>query len=249
MIGQNENPNLSPAEALKPMSDPQRLLGIFVNPMRTFRDIAARPSWVVPLLILVIGTGLLTQWALPVILADAKPLIEQQFDKLQEQKKMSEEDAAQAAEMGWTFAKYTSAAFKGIGTGLYSLIVAAVLLFIGSIVLLGKSTFRHLFSVAVWTSLVSVLSFLIKVPLALHKGTMEVYLSPAMYLPQGSEKIVLFQIAAALDVFALWQVVLLAIGFSAAYRFSLGKALGTLGGLYVLLVGFSIIMQMLKPAG
>jgi hypothetical protein len=70
---------------------------------------------------------------------------------------------------------------------------------------------------------------------------MKTYFGPAILFPTEAEESTLFRIAAALDVFSLWRIALLTIGFAAVYKISMGKSATVVGALYVLLVAISVV--------
>lgn len=215
----------------------QRIFGIFASPKKILEDVACRPDWAAPFIIILLATLILTQLCLPAILADAEKAIEQAIEKQQ----LPAEQTERAREIGMAYTKNFSAITAGAYTIVASVIAAAILLFVGNIVLGGKANFRQVFSIYLWTGLVGILAYLIRVPVALQQGTMKVYLGPAVLFPPEAEQSALFRIAAALDVFTIWRVILLAIGFAAIYRLSLSKSITAVGTLYVLLIASSVI--------
>jgi len=80
----------------------------------------------------------------------------------------------------------------------------------------------------------------VRLPIIMQKVTTKVYFSPAAFFPDSAEKTALFRIASALDVFVLWRIAILVIGFAALYRFSLGKSAAIIGLLYAVMVGVSL---------
>jgi hypothetical protein len=207
----------------------QRFIGIFTAPQTTLSDIAQHPNWIVPLVFIVLATALLTQWIVPAVIQDAKPEIEKRLA----QRDVPAEQAEQITEISLRNIRNFSAVSAGVGILIVSLITAAALLFIGNIVLGGKSNFQQIFSVYMWTGLVSILGFLLKIPLVLKQMTTKIHFSPAAFFPAEAETGTLFRIAAIFDIFTIWRIVLIAIGFSLIYKLSPGKSLAVLGGFYL----------------
>jgi len=222
----------------KPLNFMGRLTGIFSAPMKTLADIAARPNYMAPLIIILVGVLILTQISLPALLSDSETAIEKSL----EGRNLPPDQMDRAREISMSMTRN----FGAISATLYSLIsyilASAVLLFIGNIVLGGKASFRQLFSICSWTGLVGLLGYIIRVPLALSQGTMKVFFGPAVLLPTEAEQTTLFRILAALDVFSLWRAALLALGFAAVYKISKGKGFVAVGSLYVLQVVLSVAL-------
>lgn len=223
----------------RPLNFFQRLIGIFASPQKTLEDIAARPNWPLPLALIVLVTFLLTQMAVPAILADAGKAME----KVMEKQQLTPEQMERAREMGLTYTKNFSGVTAGVYSVVMSVVAAAALLFVGNIVLNGKANFRQVFSIYVWTGMVGLLGYLIRAPIALQRKTMMVFFGPAIFFPAGSEESALFKIAASLDVFSIWRLALVTIGFAAVYRIGLNKSMTTLGTLYVLLIAVSVVFS------
>ncbi len=216
----------------------QRFIGIFTAPQATLNDIAQRPDWIVPLVFIALATFLLTQWIVPAVVQDAKPEIEKRLA----QREIPAEQAEQITEASLRNIRSFSAVSAGVGTIIVSLITAAAILFIGNIVLGGKSNFLQIFSVFMWTGLVSILGFLLKVPLILKQMTTKIHFSPAAFFPAEAETGTLFRIAAVFDLFTIWRIVLIAIGFSLIYRFSMRKSIAVLGGFYLAFAFIRILL-------
>lgn len=222
------------------MSALQRIAGVFSAPQKTFADIAANPTWVVPFIIVIVLSMVLTHFLREAIIEDYKS--SPAYERLMEDERLSIEQAERARDMQIAGMRNFAWAGAGVSTVLAMVLSTVVLLFVGNIILGGSAKFRRIFSLFCWAGLIGLLGYLLRFPIAFQKTTMKVYFSPAVLLPPGAEESALFKIAAALDIFVIWRVILLAIGFAAIYRFTFGKSLATVGSLYVLLVLSSIVL-------
>ena len=216
----------------------QRVIGVFNAPKQTFEDISARPDWVFPLILMIVVTIIMTQLMVPAIIEDYKS--SERFEKFMTSDQLTPEQAESAQGMYISTMKKFTAVSAGVTTAISSILAAAILLFIGNIILGGNAKFRQIFAIYCWGGLVGLLGLILRTPLALGKMSTKVYFSPAVLFPLEAEETVLFKIAAALDVFIIWRVILLAIGFTAVYKIAFGKSMATLGGLYALLVIISL---------
>ncbi len=219
----------------------ERTIGVFAAPTKTFEDIAAKPNWIFPLLLIIILTMLITQMLVPAILADQQSSPE--WAKMMQNPDLTAEQLEAMQEMSTKGVQN----FAAIGAGVVSLIAIAiasvVLLFVGNIILGGNAKYLQIFSMFTWGGLVGLSGYILRLPLSLSRETMQVYLGPAVLFGDGSHESVLFKIAAALDIFVLWRVALVAIGFGAIYRLTAGKSFAVIGGLYALMVAASIIFS------
>jgi hypothetical protein len=229
-------PSEPTALAVKPLSPVQRFMGVFTSPVAALQDIAARPDWVIPLIILAVSALIFTYLMLPAIVSDAAKNI----DKMVDTGKLTAEqgEKAQAASQGFT--KMFAPLMGALGEIAVGLIAAAILLFVGNIVMSGRAVYRQMFSVYLWTGMVNLIGGVLRIPLALKQNTMMVFFSPAAFMDPEVQETVLFRTASFLDVFVLWRLILIAIGFAAVYKFSMGKSLGIILGLYALLIAVSV---------
>lgn len=227
----------SPEES-KPINPLQRIIGVFSSPQRTFTDIASHPTWVLPLVILVVASIVVSQILLPAIINDFQS--SERYQKMIENDQIPSDQLEQALETQINIMKKTTAIGAGISTIISCIVVTAILLFVGNIILGGNAKFRQLLSLYCWAGLVSLLGFILRIPIGLQQQSLKIYFGPAVLFPPEAEKSVLFGIAAALDIFVLWRIVLLAVGFSIIYRFSMGKSFAAVVGLYTLFVAGSI---------
>jgi hypothetical protein len=235
-----ETNNFQPAETQietpAPLNPFQRFIGIFTSPMNTLKDVAARPDWIVPMAILVLTSIILVYLLLPAILADASRGIEKMVDA----GKIPMDQAEKMQEASETFTGKIAPLLGGLKVIVFSLVTTALLLFVGNIILSGKATFQQMFSVYLWTGMVDLLGSILRLPLALKQNTMMVFFSPAAFFPEEAQESVLFKVSSFLDVFALWRIALIGLGFAVLYRFSVGKSLGTVFGMYALLIAVSV---------
>ena len=246
-------PAPEPQASLSPIA---RIFGVFFSPKATFEDIVRKPSWVAPLLVLFI-TGLLLNVALATHANWIEVIKEQiaknkmassQFENMDEAKKDAayERGASQAKTIryvrgviGWPLALLFSALLY---FGLYRLIGGA------------RVTYGLTFSIVTFATLPMGLREILGAIVALFKDPSAIdpenYFAsnPAALLPSDTP---VWQIVplAFLDIFAIWALVLVAVGFTAAdpKKVPLGKSLGLAIGLHVaLLVFFTMVAWVLS---
>lgn len=216
----NSAQNESNVNEASQMTTMQRILGVFTAPTKTFENIDKKPDWVVPLVILLLITMLFTYFTMPYIL-DEK-MAEQQ-EKLAE-RGLTPAQIENAMEMGQKFGVVFGFVGAAIGVVVVILISTLILKFIGNVVLSGKAAFKNLFSVYTYSSLIGALGMLIKLPLVFQKETHDVHFSLALFLSDEQSKTFLYNFLKMFELFAIWQYVLVAIGFAVVYQFSLKKA-------------------------
>jgi hypothetical protein len=228
-------------EAAAPVSPIGRIIGVFTSPKQTFTSIAEKPSWVAPMLLMmilaVVVGGLLNSkmnWAQYIRhKAEENP----RFEQLSEEKK----DEAVAGQVKfWAGFSYAVGAVAIpisilIFAGIY---LVAFNLMSGAGVRYGQSfaITTHAFLPAAITSILA----MIILPLKTY-GDVDpeniVATSLKAYLPETAPK-PLLALGGSLELFWIWCLVLIAIGFMAANprKVKPGAAFGIVFGLWAIWV-------------
>lgn len=206
------------AQAQPAISPFGRVVGTFFSPKATFEDIVRRPSWVLPFALLTVfsfvvcvGINQRINW---------RAFMSQQIEKSPQASQLSPEQKEQRIEGGAKFSPIFTYAVGICGPIIFILVVALVMW--GAYNLLGgaNTNFGTAFGITAHASLpglVSSVLFLLVLYLRPY-GTVDlenpVAANLAAALPDDSAKW-LVALCKSIDVFAIWTLVLLAIGFAA----------------------------------
>jgi len=226
-------------EAAAPISPIGRIVGVFTSPKQTFTSIAEKPSWVAPMLLMmilaVVVGGLLNSkmnWAQYIRhKAEENP----RFEQLSEDKK----DEAVAGQVKfWAGFSY---AVGAVAIPISILIFAGI--YLVAFNLMSGAGVRYGQSFAITThaflpaAITSVLAMII-LPLKTY-GDVDpeniVATSLKAYLPETAPK-PLLALGGSLELFWIWCLVLVAIGFAAANprKVKPGAAFGIVFGLWAI---------------
>jgi hypothetical protein len=229
--------NSSAGAAVMPQakSPIERLIGVFVSPEPTMQDIAARPTWVVPLIILML-VGALSGYFL-------KDTILQTQLQGMEKRNMTAEQIEQARPVMEKMMTYTAPLAPLITTPIFYVIIAGVLMLVGNLILGGETRFPTIFSVTCWSGMISVLSSLINVPVMVNRQVMESATSVASLFPAEESPSFFHNLLGQIDLFWIWWVVVLGFGIAAAYKFSTRKAMTTV---FILWAIFAVVAAAIK---
>ncbi len=231
----------SAPEPSGPESAFSRIIGAFLSPKSTFARIAARPTWIAPMALLtVLSIGVTT---LLVQKMDWRSFMEQKLAKNPRTEQMPAEQKERIIE---SQSKYAPAFSYGIGVCgpiLGTLVIALIYfgafnLFSGAGLKYGTSfgITAHAFLPATLSSILAIVTLFFKA-----RGDIDpehlLASSAAAILPDGSPHW-LEVLGNSLELFWIWCLVLLAIGFAAANpkKIKPGTAFGTVFGLWVLWV-------------
>ncbi len=234
-------------EAQPPISQFARIVSVLFNPKSAFQDVVRRPTWVLPVLLLtIIWLGLNT------VMAQRGDWVQISKDQIEKNKwaaaqieRLSEDRRAAAYEQAATRGKYSRYVRGVIGWPLLLLVASGI--YYGAYRLIGgaRTNFATAFSIAAFAHLPMGLRELLAIPVNLVKdpGAIdpENFLASnvAAFLGSGTP---LWQVAllTGVDVFGLWTLFLIAVGFSAAdpKKLPLGKSIGIAVSVWLAIVLF-----------
>lgn len=217
----------------------KRMIGVFYRPGEVFKHLSEKPDWVVPFILVAIVTLVFVSITLPTIILPEQS--ETILERLPEEMSQEQKDEIIARATG------TQGMILGLLGTLFTILF---LLFGRSGIFLalfslfgGKSTYKHALSVTSYAMLIHIIDILIKTPMMFAKRTARVYTSLALLIPEGDPFSKAFQFLARFDLFTLWELSLLSIGFSILYKSSLKKSAGVVFGLWILWVVVSVLIS------
>jgi len=219
----------------------QKVMGVFFTPQETFEAIDRKPDWIAPLVIIIIVTLIFTMVTMPITMPEQ---MEKQRVKMEE-RGMSDEEIDQAMAMGEKIGKFSGPIGAVIFVPIVLLIIALIFWFVGNVVLGGQTSFKKMFSVYTYSSLIGTLGLMLTSVLIVLRKSADVHFSLALLLPQDQSETFLYKILKGLSLFSIWQFAVLAIGFAVIYKFSIKKSGWTMAILLIITVfisaGFSQI--------
>jgi Yip1-like protein len=217
-----------------------RLIGVLVAPVRTFQSIAQRPTWLVALLVLVaLGT---TVGVLAFQKVDIEAAVRAQIEE-RSGGDASAEQVERATEVmgkfGWVIALFGGLVFAPLAYLAVALVFWVVFKLLGS-----DLAFPASFSVTLHGLMPGAVGALLAIPVVI--GAEEIDLQDLQsgnllltnlgaLAPEGSGA-ALRSLLSSLDLFSLWSLVLLAVGYAIVGRVSRATAAWTVTALWILYV-------------
>ena len=235
-------PAPAPVDNTKPNSF-QRIVGVFASPAKTFDEIARRPDWVVPLLILVV-ISFATAWAIGSRL-DYQGLAQQAMES---NPRVADMPADQQARM----VRFTATTMK-VTTVIAPLLSIIGLLIIAGVCLLGVramgggGNFAQAWSVAIYGWYPRLIKGILATIVLLNRKSLTIIdlqnplRSNLGFLFDPKLHPVAFAFTSSFDIFAIWSLILYIIGFSAISRLSRGKTAAVILVLWVVVVMLTLI--------
>jgi hypothetical protein len=219
----------------QPMSEIGRLTGIFWEPRPVFEDLAAHPRFWTPLILLTLLSIVFVSTFTAVVGWDT--YMEQQMERQAVSNpriaQMSPEQRQRAMEMSASIAKYAGIGGAIFGFTLMSLLISGVLLGVMNSLGGANLRFKQAFSITCYSFLPSALSSVLALIVMLLKRPEDFDLQNPLpanlgaFLTSPPSPRWLQSAAGSIDLFSIWIILLLALGFSTAskQRLSYGKAL------------------------
>lgn len=216
--------------AAPPLGEVGRITDVYFDPKKAFADIAARPTWIVPVVLLIVIALAFTYTYSTRIGWDR--YVHQIMDASSRVQNMEPQAREQAIEMQRKIAPYTFWVGSVLANPIMILVVAAVLLLVCKMTDVGLK-FKQLFAIVSYAMLPGLISgilaivvmflknpedFNIQNPLAFNLAA---FLDP----PPVTGKFI-YSLAKSFDLFTFWVILLEATGIAvAARKISFTKAL------------------------
>jgi len=229
------------------MTEPARIFGVFYEPGKVFADVAERPRWLVPIVVSILF-GLALTYAISSHIG-WEQTIRQTLTNNPRTADLPAEQRELAISRGAKFASIFGWVGAVIGPPFIALIVAGILTGIFNGLLGAELKFMQMFSITAYVFLVRGVYTLLLALIVYLKPPEEFNIqvspfSPAAYMNRQDNPKWLMSLAGSLDLFTLWTIVLLAIGFSvAAKKLSFSKALTTIAIPWLILVVAMMSLQ------
>jgi hypothetical protein len=228
------SPENAPAMETGPtgMGEISRLTGVFFEPSKTFADIAERPRWIVPLLLVIIASLVFVSLISSRIGFDnvVRQQLEQRMATMSQQQREAVEKTMDMQVKIASVAAYVSPlVFLPLGL----MAAAGVLLGITNGLMSAGLRFKQVYAALCYASLPTVISTALGCVMLFIKKPEDfniqnpIGFNPGAYMDPLTTSKFVHSLATSLDVFAIWIILLVAVGLKAAAgkRMSFGGAL------------------------
>jgi hypothetical protein len=241
-------PENAPAVAPEPagMGEFSRLTGVFFEPGKAFADIAERPTWFVPLLLIILATvafyvtyGQHIGW---------RSFVQDQIDNnasMQRQmQNLSPEQRQQSMAVQEKFMPIVYEVGPVIGMPLLYLFSSLILLGIASGLMSAGVKFKQIFAIECYAGLVGIVAKALGIVVMFLKNPEQFNLmnplafNPAAFMDQKTASKFIYTLAMGCDLFTIWALILTVIGLKAAA----GKRLSTGGAAVAVILPYALLL-------
>jgi hypothetical protein len=246
-VGQ-DNALATPAPGAEPKPNPfQRIIGVLFSPDATFASIARRPDWVVPLALIVI-----LSLANGILISSRIDFGAPAREAMAQNKNMTQQDMDRAERMSVGMGKV--AKFIGPVIAIIVLLIVAGALLLTVRLMGGEGDFKQAFSVTCYAWIPNIIQAIVLTIIVLAKGSTAinpqtiptiVRSNPAFLVDMKTQPMA-FALLSSLDLFTIWVIVLLVIGFAYVGRISKAKAAVAVLSLWAVTILFKLIPAALQ---
>jgi len=194
-----------------------RAIGIVTSPQATFRAVVAHPRWLAMLaLIVVLSSVLIGGFMMTKVGQDA--WLDAAVQSAQSRGQQMTDQQIAGMERFVPFLGYMTIGSMLVFIPVFYLMVSGILFAVFNAALGGNASFKQVFAVVTHTGVIGVLGQLFTVPMNYARGVMTSATNLAVLLPFVPEESFLGRLLGTIDLFLIWQLIVLAIGLGVLYR-------------------------------
>lgn len=228
-----------------------RLIGVFIEPGETFEDIARKPDWIAPLILLTLASLAVVETMLARI--GIQRIIMQSLTLSGQAARMDPAQLTQVVERSAGIYSKVMPVSALLGAAVFMLIVAGFGLLVLNVFFGQRAKFKQVFSVSCYANMPGILSAVMAVVVIFY-GDLDAFnprniapTNPGFFMNPLTTSHAVFALASSLDFITFWFLILLAIGLSRVVgkKVKAGSIFLTYLGAWVLLViakvGFAML--------
>ncbi|MDP6579816.1 MAG: YIP1 family protein [Vicinamibacterales bacterium] len=219
-----------------------RLVGVLFSPRQAFGAIVARPRWLGALFVVALTMASASGWLVSTEVGQ-QALLEQQVSAMESFGVTVSDEMYDQLASGLENATYFAAGSVLVFIPLVTLILAGVVWTVCYVLLGAHTPFRAMYAVVAHAGAVNIVQQLFVVPLNYTRGVMSNPTTLAAFFPMLETGTFTQRFLGMIDLFIVWQLMVLAIGIAVLYGRRTGPFAATFYTLYaVLAVGISFVM-------
>jgi hypothetical protein len=208
----SSQPESAPARGLA-----ARVIGVLTSPRATYADVAAHPRWF-GALIVVLATTIAASSLLLSTEVGQRAVIDQQLQGAEAFGRTITDAQLQQMERTAPYFIYVAAFFQIIFMPLVALAVAGISIAIFNGALGADASFRQVFAVVVFSGVVTAVRALFATPLNYARESLSSPTTLAAIVPFFEDNTFPGRLLGSIDLFLIWWIVNLSIGFGVLYK-------------------------------
>jgi len=197
--------------------------GIIFDPRKAYDNIIKAKYWVVMLIVFLLVIGITEQFYHNV-------LIDFQVKEIQKSVQESDTPPPGLDQQMQFFENeaLTRPIYFGttvLGQGVMLIIGALIVFFFCSVLAGGTAKFGGVWMIYVWSSVITIVDFIIKTPLMIFKNDMKAGLNLGLIFSESMVGSKMNSVLSSVDIFGIWHFIVLGIGVSVLYKFTVKKGI------------------------
>ncbi|MEJ6950286.1 YIP1 family protein [Natronospora cellulosivora (SeqCode)] len=201
----------------------KRMVNIFLSPTEVFEELKEKSDWLIPLLLILIVSLLLSYFILDVT-------IPTMIEEVHANPDLSAMEREQQIAYLESPIMYVSSVIGGfLGNIIIYLILAGVFVLISFVFGGEKIAFKNIFSGAVYVGLIGILASIFAGLITYSTGELSTGLTLGLFLPASGY---LERLIGGISIFGIWQVILYSLMLMVFYNYSKKKAFSIMFALY-----------------
>jgi hypothetical protein len=236
----------APSTTTGPSPAPQGLLaravGIIVSPRETYESVVAHPKWLGMLALVAVTLGLV----LGLFFASdvgRQAWLDQTVSASEAAGRTISDQQYAGMERISHYLAYIVPVQIIVFTPILYLIVSGILFAVFNAGLGGEASYKQVFTVVTHAGVIGILQVLFATPMNYLRGSMTSATSLGVLLPMLTEGSFLGRLFGMIDVFYIWQVVVLGIGLAVLYRRRTQPIATALLGVYVVIAAIIALVM------
>jgi hypothetical protein len=221
----------------------KRILNLYFSPVETFKAVNEKPDWIVPILLTIVVIIIMT------LIASPKIIIPEQIKHIQEMERLPEEAREARIEHLQGILPYVTTPIGIIIFSFILLFLQSSIFMVAFLILGNRTGFKKILAVVSYSYLVGIPESILKTSLMMIRKTIYVYTSLVLLFPNLDMKSPLFKVLSRLDIFMIWHLSLIGLGFSIIYGVDRKRSLTIVFGLWFLWLILLFIGSFLVPKG
>jgi hypothetical protein len=238
-------PAITPEPTPEPLSQGSRIVNTFVAPSKTFTDLRRSASWWAPWLLITIVSLIFIYSMDRNVGFDqiSKTELAKNASQTEQFDKLPPADQARNMRIRTTFTRAIAYSFPVVSLVAF-VVISAVLMGAFNLGAGASVPFKVSFAIVIYSSVPGILHALLGT-ISLFAGRMSgsldkeafninnpVATNLAYFMDPSGNKFV-YSMASALDVFVIWTIILMGIGFACNSKVKRGTAIGIVAGIYL----------------
>lgn len=221
----------------------KKILNLYFSPLETFKEIDEKADWLIPVVITIVVVLVFTMVSLP------KVIIPEREKRIMGMEQLTEEQKDRALESLGGFKLYLITPISIVIFSFIVIFAKSGIFYLLFSIFGNRTVFKKVLSIVSYCFLVGIPETILKTLLMLIKGSTRVYTSIVIFTPGIGFESPFFKVLNRIDIFTIWNLILISLGFSVIYKIERKKSFVVVFASWVVWLGIVFAMSYILPKG